>query len=107
MKTIFPAAALAIAATVITVPAQADANLARSKNCLECHAVDKEIKGPSFKAVAKNYQGTPNAEARMAEKIKKGCAEHWGPNVMPPAGMGAWNVSDAEAKRLAKWILTK
>jgi cytochrome c len=93
-----------IAATV-TAPVHASTSLARSKNCLECHAVDKEITGPSFTAVAKRYKGIPNAEQKLAENIKKGCADHWGPNVMPPAGMGAWKVSDGEAKKLARWIL--
>lgn len=97
--------ALTVTAALATAPAFADANLAKSKNCMECHAVDKEVQGPSFKAVAKLYKGTPNAEANLAAKIKKGCADHWGKNVMPPAGMGAWNVTDAEAKKLAQYIL--
>lgn len=99
--------AAALIAMAGTAPAYASADLAKSKKCLECHAVDKEVKGPSFKAVAKLYKGTDQAEARLAAKVKQGCAEHWGPNVMPPGGIGPWNVSDAEAKRLAQWILSQ
>jgi cytochrome c len=97
--------AAALIAMAGTAPAFASADLAKSKKCLECHAVDKEVKGPSFKAVAKLYKGTDKAEASLAAKIKKGCADHWGPDVMPPGGIGPWNVSDAEAKSLAQWIL--
>jgi cytochrome c len=83
----------------------ADANLAKSKKCFECHAADKEVKGPSFKAIAKLHKGTEKAEARLAEKIMKGGAEHWGANVMPSAEARGVKISDAEAKKLAKWVL--
>jgi len=97
----------ALIAGITTVPVHASTSLARSKNCLECHAVDKEITGPSFKSVAARYKGVPDAEKIVADNIKKGCADHWGPNVMPPAGMGAWKVSDDEARKLARWILSQ
>ena len=104
MKTILFTAALA---TLIgTTPVLAGTDLATSKKCMECHAVDKEVKGPSFKAIAKLYKGTDKAEARIAEKIRKGGAEHWGPNVMPSAEARGVKISDAEAKQLARWVLT-
>jgi len=96
----------ALAAMIGTTPALAGADLAKSKQCMECHAVDKEVKGPSFKAIAKLYKGTDKAEARMADKIRKGGAEHWGPNVMPSAEARGVKISDAEAKKLAHWVLT-
>jgi len=104
MKTILFTAALA--ALIGTTPVQAGTDLATSKKCMECHAVDKEVKGPSFKAIAKLYKGTDKAEARIAEKIRKGGAEHWGPNVMPSAEARGVKISDAEAKKLARWVLT-
>jgi len=42
----------------------------------------------------------------MADKIKKGGAEHWGPNAMPSAEARNVKISDAEAKKLARWVLT-
>lgn len=84
----------------------ADSDLATSKKCFECHAVDKEVKGPSFRDIAKLHKGTENAEAKLADKIRKGGAEHWGPNVMPPADVRGVEISDAEAKKLAQWVLT-
>ena len=102
-KTVFAAA---LAAMMCAAPAFASAELAKSKKCLECHAATTEGKSPSFRSIAKLYEGTENAEARMAEKIKKGGAEHWGPNVMPPAEVRGVKVSDEESKQLARWILT-
>jgi len=90
-----------------TTPAIAGVDLAKSKKCFECHAADKEVKGPSFHAIAKLHKGTDKAEAKMADKIKKGGAEHWGPNAMPSAEARNVKISDAEAKELARWVLTQ
>jgi len=93
--------------TLAVTPAIAGTDLAKSKKCLTCHAVDKEVNGPSFQAIAKLHKGTDKAEAKLAEKIKKGGAEHWGPNVMPPADVRNVKISDTEAKKLARWVLTQ
>lgn len=92
--------------TLAATPAIAGTDLAKSKKCFECHAVDKEVKGPSFQAIAKLHKGTAKAEAKLADKIKKGGAEHWGPNAMPSAEARNVKISDAEAKELARWVLT-
>jgi len=103
MKTMqFAVLTVMLAAT----PAIAGTDLAKSKKCLACHAIDKEVNGPSFQAIAKLYKGTDKAEAKLADKIKKGEAEHWGPNIMPPADVRGVKISDAESKELAQWILT-
>jgi len=44
--------------TLAVTPAIAGTDLATSKKCFECHAVDKEVKGPSFQAIAKLHKGT-------------------------------------------------
>ena len=88
------------------IPAIAGADLAKSKKCFECHAADKEVKGPSFQAVAKLYKGTDKAEAKLADNIRKGGAEHWGTNAMPSAEVRGVKISDAEARKLARWVLT-
>jgi len=92
--------------TIASSPALADNKLAKSKQCFSCHAVDKEVRGPSFQAIAKLHKGTPKADATLASKIQKGGAEHWGKNVMPSAEARGVKISDAEAKKLAKWVLT-
>jgi cytochrome c len=83
------------------LPAQADLALARSKNCMSCHAVERKVLGPAFKDVAARYKGNAAATELLATKIRKGGAGAWGPVPMPANGQ----VSEAEAKTLAAWIL--
>lgn len=83
-------------------PAMADLALATSKNCMACHAVDKKLVGPSYKDVAAKYAGQKDAVDKLAAKIMKGGAGVWGPVPMPANAQ----VSDAEAKKLAAWVLT-
>lgn len=80
--------------------AQASAELAKSKNCMACHAMDKKVLGPGFKDVAAKYKGQKDAEAKLAASITKGSTGVWGPMAMPPNG-----VTPAEAATLAKWVL--
>lgn len=82
--------------------AQADEALAKAKNCLACHAVDKKIIGPSYKDVAKKYAGQKDAEAKLADKVIKGGKDVWGPVPMPPNT----TVKPEEATKLVKWILS-
>ena len=89
-------------ASCMSLPAWADLGLASSKNCMACHATDKKLVGPSYKDVAAKYAGDKTAADKLATKIQKGGAGVWGPVPMP-ANM---QVSDAEAKKLATWVLT-
>ena len=94
--------ALAAAAAVLPAFAADEMALAQSKNCLSCHAVDKKLVGPSYKDVAAKYAGDKTAVDKLATKIIKGGAGVWGPVPMP----ANTQVNDAEAKRLAAWVLT-
>ncbi|MCZ8236713.1 MAG: c-type cytochrome [Inhella sp.] len=87
--------------STFSAPAWADMALAQKKNCMACHAVDRKIVGPSFKEVATKYAKDKKAEALLAEKIVKGGKGVWGEMAMPPNA----NLSPAEAKALAKWVL--
>ncbi len=99
MKVIY--ACLLAAAGVISAGAvQADEALAKSKNCLSCHAVDKKVVGPAYKDVAKKY--TAKDEPMLAEKVIKGGKGVWGPVPMPPNP----SVKPDEATKLVKWILS-
>ena len=80
--------------------AQANADLAKSKNCMACHAMDKKVLGPGFRDVAAKYKGQKDAEAKLAASITKGSTGVWGPMAMPPNA-----VTPAEALTLAKWVL--
>ena len=98
----FTPALLLAFATVATAPAFANADLAQKKNCMACHAVDKKVVGPGYKEVAAKYAGQPDAVDKLAQKVIKGGAGVWGPVPMPANAQ----VSEAEAKQLAQWIMT-
>ena len=94
---------IASLAGILAAPAfAADAmDLAKSKNCLACHAVDHKVVGPAFRDVAAKYTGDKGAADRLALKIMKGGSGVWGAIPMP-----ANNVTEAEAKQLASWVLS-
>ena len=81
--------------------AWANADLAKKNNCLACHAADKKIVGPAYQDVAKKYAGQADAEATLAKNINAGGSGKWGPIPMPPQAQ----LSDADAKALATWVL--
>jgi cytochrome c len=93
---------LLTASTVLAMPALADEALAKSKNCMACHAVDKKLVGPAYKDVAKKYAGDKTAADKLAAKIQKGGSGVWGAIPMPANPQ----VNDAEAKKLAAWVLS-
>lgn len=102
MKSLIVSAA--VIGLMTATPAMANLELAKKSNCLACHAVDKKIVGPSYQDVAKKYAGDKGAAAMLAKRIKGGTAanggQKWGAVPMPPN-----NVSDADALKLAQWIL--
>ncbi|HET9643471.1 MAG TPA: c-type cytochrome [Burkholderiaceae bacterium] len=98
----FLAALAMMSAALAATPAFAQLELAQKKNCLACHAVDKKIVGPAYKDVAAKYAGQKDAADKLAEKILKGGAGVWGPVPMP----ANTQVSAAEAKQLAQWVLS-
>jgi cytochrome c len=83
-------------------PVYADLALATSKNCMACHATERKLVGPAYKDVAAKYAGDKTAIDKLALKIQKGGAGVWGPVPMP----ANTQVSDADAKKLAAWVLT-
>jgi cytochrome c len=91
-----------LVAAAACVPALADLALATSKNCMACHAVDKKVVGPAYKEVAAKYAGQKDAVDKLAAKIMKGGSGVWGPVPMPANPQ----VKDAEAKKLAAWVLS-
>ena len=92
----------AVALALVAAPALANEELMKKNACNACHAVDKKIVGPAFKEVAAKYKDDKGAEARLAEKVKKGSVGVWGQVPMPPNA----NVKDEDAKALVKWILS-
>lgn len=86
----------------VSAPAMADEALAKSKNCMACHAVERKLVGPSYKDISKKYAGNAAAVAQLATKIQKGGSGVWGAIPMPANP----SVNDADAKKLAQWVLS-
>jgi cytochrome c len=96
MKILLLASALALA-----TPAFANLELAQKNACLACHAIDKKVVGPAYQDVARKYAGQKDAEATLVKSIKGGGSGKWGPVPMPAQAA----LSDADAHKLAAWIL--
>lgn len=94
-------ATAAVIGLLTAAPAFADADLAKKKNCMLCHQVDKKVVGPSYKEVSAKYKGQADAPAMLADKVIKGGTGVWGKVAMPPNTQ----VSPDEAKALVSWIL--
>ena len=96
------AAAVAAALVLPAGAALASADLAKAKNCMACHAMDKKLVGPAYKEVAAKYGSDKDAATKLAKKIREGGTGAWGQVPMPANPQ----VSEAEAVTLAKWVLT-
>ena len=101
MKPLFAVFSAAFA-LLVAGPALANAELAQKKNCMACHAVDKKLVGPSYKDVAAKYAGQKDAVDKLVVKVLKGGSGVWGPVPMPANPQ----VTEADAKKLAAWVLT-
>ena len=95
-------AAFALAAMLPASAAVASADLAKSKNCVACHHIERKMIGPAFKAIAERYAKDESAVKVLSEKIVKGGGGNWGPTPMPPQP----TVSQEDAETLVKWILS-
>lgn len=91
------------AALLTSSTAFASAELAKSKNCVACHSVERKMIGPSYKAVAERYGKDEAAIKLLSEKVAKGGGGNWGQLPMPPQP----GVSPEEAESLVKWILSQ
>lgn len=100
MKQVLLSAVL-LAGSVLALPSWADEALAKSKNCMACHSVDKKLVGPAYKDIAAKYKGDKTAVDKLAVKIQKGGSGVWGPVPMPANPQ----VNEADAKKLATWVM--
>jgi cytochrome c len=88
---------------MLLIPAHASPDLAKKNTCSGCHAMDRKVVGPSYKAIATRYQTQPRAQMvdTLTTKIRLGGGGVWGVVVMP----ANTKISEADAKKLAEWIL--
>jgi cytochrome c len=84
----------------LSAAAQDGEKLIKATDCSSCHAVDREVVGPAYSAVAKRYSGqaeAPDTIAKLAAKIRDGG------NGMTPHP----DLTDAQRTAMAKWILSQ
>lgn len=93
--------ALVLAALLLPGPALASLELARKHACMNCHAAERKLIGPSYRDVLRRYEGKADAVELLAERIRAGGAGRWGPVPMPAQP----RLSEAEARALAVWVL--
>ena len=79
------------------------AQLAQDRGCMRCHGMVTKFVGPGFLQVADRYRGDATAAARLSAKIVQGSVGTWGNVIMPRQPQ----VSAAEARALAEWILAR
>jgi cytochrome c len=94
---------VAVSAVLASGGAFAQADLAKAKNCMACHAVETKLVGPAYKDVAAKYAGQKGVEDKLVQKVMKGGSGAWGPVPMPANPQ----VSEAEARSLVKWVLSQ
>lgn len=92
---------LAVLLAAFTSSSLASNALAKKNDCLGCHAAATKLVGPAYREVAEKYAGRPDAMATLVKSIRNGSVGKWGDIPMPPHP----KLSEADAKRLATWIL--
>lgn len=95
-----PPGAAAAAANAAPVSSTAVMPLLQKNVCIACHGVDSKIVGPSFKDIAARYKSRPDAQSYLAGRIKSGGQGVWGAIPMP-----AQSISDADAQKVAQWLV--
>ena len=94
---------------MVSAPALASLKLVEEKQCLQCHAVDKTLIGPSFKRIAYRWNGNPVAEKMLIATIRNGTREgggqHWSSTTHMPDAWERPMVSEEEAKKIFVWIM--
>jgi S-disulfanyl-L-cysteine oxidoreductase SoxD len=68
--------------------------------CIACHGMENKLVGPSFKDIAAKQGKRADAQAYLAGKIKNGGQGVYGQIPMP-----AQSLSEAEAARVAQWLV--
>ena len=109
MKPIILAPTVLVIATLSSGQALANRKLAEEKQCLQCHAVDKDTIGPSFRKIGAVYRTVKHPQQKLIDMMRLGSDAHLGPmsgTARMPDMSERPAIDDREAKQLAKWILS-
>jgi cytochrome c len=86
-----------LSAIASSLAAQDGEKLIKESDCSSCHAVDRQVVGPAYNAVAKQYAGQADAIDKLAAKIRDG-----GSGMTPHP-----DLSETQRKEIVKWILSQ
>ncbi len=76
--------------------------LIAGSDCYSCHAVDREVNGPAFQAVAARYRNNPDFSVQaIYRKIIYGGSGNWGQHSMSAHP----NIREEDAIEMARWIM--
>jgi cytochrome c len=89
--------AIVISALAISAAAQDGEKLIKESDCSSCHAVDRQVVGPAYMAIAKSHAGQPDTIDKLAAKIRDG-----GSGMTPHP-----DLTDAQRRDMVKWILSQ
>ena len=77
--------------------------LVEQSDCKSCHAVDRQVNGPSFQAISERYRSnTAFAVPSIYRKIIYGGAGNWGKSYMTPHPQ----IREEDAIQMSLWILS-
>jgi cytochrome c len=88
---------LIVALIATSALAQEGEKLIKDNDCSSCHALDRDVVGPAYRAVAKRYAGQTDAIEKLAAKIRDG-----GSGMTPHP-----DLSEAQRTEMVQWILAQ
>src|SRR6202035_2124323 len=86
-----------ISAVVASAAAQDAEKLMKDSDCSSCHALDRQVVGPAYSAIAKSHAGQTDAVEKLATTIRDGG------NGMTPHP----DLTEAQRTAMAKWVLSQ
>ena len=77
--------------------------MVENSDCKNCHAIDRQVNGPSYQEVARRYRGNKDfAVPSIYRKIIYGGSGNWGKGIMIPHPQ----IREEQAIQMALWILS-
>ncbi len=85
------------------------------KGCTNCHDIRNPLVGPSFEAIARRYQGDPDAEQKLFDSVRHGSQGKWyDPRTTTAYGIrrvmpaqDRKKLPDGELRAMVRWILRR
>lgn len=71
-------------------------------DCSACHATDRQVNGPAYRAIARRYRDSQHAVRDLSAKVIKGGTGNWGHTPMSAHPL----LSESDAGEMVRWILS-